>query len=360
MPFFLKNALLGFALSISFSTASMMHAATVQASQWQGPLNGIDNALLKPHYQSLHTSALSLADQGKQLCLNPTAAELDKTRLAFKQNLLDWQAVQWLNYGPVTYFMRYYAIEFWPDKKGLTARQLKQLVNNEQSSSDQAFWKSASIAVRGLTAMENILYRASFNPIEHANYCQLLVNISQHHASSTQDIAVNWQQNEASSWVFVEEDSSADPHQVALELIIQQWLEHMSMVKESKIETPIGFHGKAKPKMAEFTLSNSSLSAIRKNLTLYPEIYHAGQPSLYDLAMQHNKQQAQVLETALNENIRLAAQLPEDVFASDLTKEQRIAHFKPLISAISSSQSQVLELVTQLGFEIGFNSRDGD
>ena len=55
---------------------------------------------------------------------------------AFQTNALDWQQVQWLNFGPVTYFMRYYAFEYWPDKKGVTQRQLRALAQGDPSVMD--------------------------------------------------------------------------------------------------------------------------------------------------------------------------------------------------------------------------------
>ena len=69
---------------------------------------------------------------------------------------------------------------------------------------------------------------------------------------------------------------------------------------------------------------------------------------------------AQALESALAENVKTALQLPNDYFTADYSQAERIEMAKPLVLSISNSQTKLSNLVTKLGFQIGFNSRDGD
>ncbi|QUX92152.1 peptidase M75, Imelysin [Marinomonas sp. A3A] len=344
------------ALAISASTPLL-----ASAGQWEGPLNGIVANVVKQGYESYSESSKTLQQRTDALCASPSKTTLHDAQEAFQTNVLDWQQVQWLNFGPVTYFMRYYAFEYWPDKKGVTQRQLRALAQGDPAVMDAPkFWTSASIAVRGLTAIESLLYHPDFEPTQSVEHCRLLGKVTAHHLESANAVAKQWQDGKAQDWVFDEEGTGFDPEKVALELFLQQWIEHMSAVKDAKLETPIGYNSRENLKLAEFYRSDLSLRAIQKNLQSYREIYHAGSPSLYEIAKQTNPALAEQFEEQLTQNIKLALQLPSDFFHADYTQEARVALAKPLVKSISNSQSYLASMVTQLGFQIGFNSRDGD
>ncbi|MBD5771817.1 imelysin family protein [Marinomonas colpomeniae] len=331
------------------------------AGQWEGPLNGIVKTIVNDGYKNYASSSKALEQSSYTLCTSPSEKTLTAAKQAFEINALDWQQVQWLNFGPVTYFMRYYAFQYWPDKKGVTQRQLRALSQGDPSIMDAPkFWTSASIAVRGLTAIESLLYHPDFEPVNSANHCHLLERVATHHFESSDAVASQWQESKAQDWVYDEEGAGFDAEEVALEQFLQQWIEHMSAVKDAKLETPIGYNGRENLKLAEFYRSNLSLKTIQKNLQSYREIYHAGSPSLFDIAKQSNPDVAEQFEQQLLQNIKLSLQLPSDFFHPGKTKDERIELAKPLVKSISNSQSYLSSLVTQLGFQIGFNSRDGD
>lgn len=344
------------ALAISASTS-----LPASAGQWEDSLNGIVTNVINKGYESYSLSSKALQLRTNELCTTPSKQSLNFTQEAFKANVLDWQHVQWLNFGPVTYFMRYYAFEYWPDKKGVTQRQLRVLSQSDPSvMDDPKFWTSASIAIRGLTAIESLLYHPDFEPLNSANHCQLLERIATHHFKSVNDVASQWKDGKAQDWVFDEEGTDFDSEEVALEQFLQQWIEHMAAVKDAKLETPIGYNGHENLKLAEFYRSDLSLKTLQENLKSYREIYHAGSPSLYDISKQSHPILAMQLEKQLIESVKLSLKLPEDFFYESKSKKDRIILATPLVNSISHSQSYLSNLVTSLGFHIGFNSRDGD
>lgn len=349
-----------FALAIGASSSLLIPSGVAHAGEWQGPLKGMADNVVLNGYNAYSHSSQTLLKSTKTLCQSPSEANLSAAQSAFVDNVLDWQQVQWLNFGPVTYFMRYYAFEYWPDKKGVTQRQLRALSQNMSTMDQPKFWTSASIAVRGLTAIETLLYHPDFSPIQSRDYCNLLERVSAHHLDSANAVLKQWQESTPKDWVFEEEGSQFDSEKAALEQFLQQWIEHMSAVKDAKLETPIGYNSTANLKLAEFYRSKLSLPAIVDNLQTYRDLYHAGSPSLYDIAMQKDPQLAKQFEAQLAENVKLAVLLPKDYFQPTLTNNERLALAKPLVQSISNSQSLLVSLVTQLGFQIGFNSRDGD
>ena len=345
-------------MALAISATAPLFAS---AGQWAGPLDGMVNNVVKKGYESYSESSKTLQQSTHALCSAPSEKTLKSAQDAFQANALDWQQVQWLNFGPVTYFMRYYAFEYWPDKKGVTQRQLRALVQGDPAVMEaKKFWTSASIAVRGLTAIESLLYHPDFEPVHSADHCHLLEKVTAHHLESANAVSEQWKQGTAQDWVFDEEGTGFDPEKVALELFLQQWIEHMSAVKDSKLETPIGYNSRENLKLAEFYRSDLSLRSIQKNLQTYRRMYHAGSPSLYDIAKQNNPELATQFDEQLSQNIKLALQLPSDFFHTNYTQENRITLAKPLVKSISNSQSYLASMVTQLGFQIGFNSRDGD
>ncbi|SBS33405.1 Iron-regulated protein A precursor [Marinomonas aquimarina] len=342
------------------ATAALLAASSAFANQWDDTLEQMQSQYIVPKYESFSSSANALADATATLCAAPNSANLATAKQAFNDNLAHWQQVQWLNFGPVTYFMRYYAYEYWPDKKGVTQRQLRTLSMDPSTMTTPKFWTSASIAVRGMTAIESLLYHGDFNVIRKPSDCEVLEAISRHHAQTTHDVLTQWQQSKATDWIFPEEGSTESAEHLVVELLVQQWLEHMSVVKDAKLETPIGYKGQPNLKLAEFYRSEQSLPAIETNLKAYRTLYHLGQPSLFDTAMAEQPELAQALEAALADNVKLALQLPKDYFTGQYTQAERVEMAKPLVQSISNSQTQLTNLVTSMGFQIGFNSRDGD
>jgi hypothetical protein len=142
--------------------------------------------------------------------------------------------------------------------------------------------------------------------------------------------------------------------------MIQQWLEHISMVKESKIETPIGWRSKGNLKLAEFYRSGQSLNAIKQNVELYHALYHAGTDSLYKMALQQEPELAKQLDLSLKAALIKVNTLPSNFYSDNLSQDERKTLATPVIEQLSKSQNELLSLVTKLGFQIGFNSRDGD
>ncbi|WCN12924.1 peptidase M75, Imelysin [Marinomonas mediterranea] len=341
-------------------TASLIFSTSAFADDWKSTLSGIKEDQIAPSYQAFANSSQALSNRIETLCQSPSASALAKTKDLFAANVDDWQAIQWLNFGPVTYFMRYYAFQYWPDKKGVTQRQLRTLKKDPSVMDQPKFWKAASIAVRGLTAIESLLYRADFNPVNKPADCHLLESIAKHHAETTQSVYKQWSDSAVSDWVFMEEGSTETADKLAMEQVIQQWLEHMSVVKDSKLETPIGYKGKPKPKFAEFYRSDLALASMRTNLTSYQALYHSGNPSLFAVALEQNPETANALDEQLIKNQELVGDLPDNYFSNQLSHEEKVALARPLVSSISQSQTLLTKVVTELGFQIGFNSRDGD
>ncbi len=340
--------------------AVLAASATNAAESWNPTLDQIQSQFIIPKYDAMTQSAQQLAESVESLCATPDASHLAKSQEAFGANVADWQTIQWLNFGPVTYFMRYYAYEYWPDKKGVTQRQLRALSASPNMMEAPKFWSSASIAVRGMTAIESLLFHPDFDVVNRNSDCEVLEAVTRHHVTTSADVLKQWQESQATDWVFAEEGDNTSLDHMVVEQFVQQWLEHMSVVKDAKLETPIGYNSRPNLKLAEFYRSEQSLSSIQTNLKSYRVLYHSGSPSLYDTAITEQSELAMALENALADNVKLALQLPDDYFTGDYSQEQRVNLAKPLVKSISNSQTQLTNLVTALGFQIGFNSRDGD
>lgn len=332
----------------------------LETSPWSNTYKGINQDLITPNYQAFSDSATVLNNSINALCQAPSENHLNQAKQSFKDNLAHWQQVQWLNFGPVTLFMRYYSFEYWPDKKGLTQRQLSSLIKNKVDTQEDKFWRSASIAVRGLTAIESLLYRPQFDPMNNAEYCNLLVQVGQHHQQSTQNVLQEWKNGQLEDWTFLDEDESGNIVTLSLEKMIQQWLEHISMVKESKIETPIGWNSKTNLKLAEFYRSGESLNAIKQNIRLYNALYHAGEDSIYTMALEQEPLLAKQLDQSFKQALNTVNALPDQFYSQELSNDDRKALATPIIRQLSKAQNELLSLVTKMGFQIGFNSRDGD
>src|SRR5690554_3511347 len=102
-------------LALALTSASQTLAAPSQ-DQWQAYNQAAINELIVPGYQQLTQALQTSQTQVNALCettkLTKPArqAKLEAAQLAYKQAMDKWQAVQHIQYGPVTLLMRNYGL----------------------------------------------------------------------------------------------------------------------------------------------------------------------------------------------------------------------------------------------------------
>jgi len=153
----------------SFAIASVLLAI----ASWGGPASAADEKApfdhgrlarqalekhIRPGYARFAAAAKSLHEAISAGCGGNAAA---RTRIdqAFDAVVTAWGRIEHITFGPVTAEQRIERIMFWPDRRGIGARQVAKALRERPSDvldSDQLSKKS--VAMQGLPALETVLF----------------------------------------------------------------------------------------------------------------------------------------------------------------------------------------------------------
>lgn len=337
--------------------------AAVTLEQWQQLNQNIVNGHILPAYENLALQSEQLELQTKALCTVPESTQLLKTRNQYIQTLAAWQSIQHVTFGPIELLMRSYSIQFWPDKKNLTSKQLNKMLAAEDpaSLSDEAFM-TASIAVKGLPAMERLLFSDSaLEQLKQQPFrCEFLHAVSDYVKAQTTNTHKEWLAfKQEYSYLESEEGLYENSEDAAIDLMKAQ-VEPLEIIKDLKILRPLG-KNKAKAKRLESWRSKHSLENIAINIRTLHHMYSGVDgTNLHSLLKDQGgvdlaegiEVQFNALETILDQ---IPSPLSEHIY-DDTVREQLLL----LVQGLNLLHSHLEKSMGLLELQLGFNSRDGD
>jgi len=116
------------------------------------------NNYIRPGYAALADRANTLAGSSKALCAGASNTTLKTARETFAQTVEAWSEIEPVRFGPVLQDHRYERLFYWPDAKGLGAKQVREaLAKQDATVKDPATLASKSVALQGLPALEYLL-----------------------------------------------------------------------------------------------------------------------------------------------------------------------------------------------------------
>lgn len=316
-----------------------------------------------PRYENLSEKAGAMRVAVQAFCDQPGQKGLDQARKATVHAIMAWQAIQHVQFGPVTYLMRNFGLQYWPDKKGIGARQLRQALKLTDTSFDPAYFNDASASVKGFPALEKLLFDAKVleKNTENPAVCALATGIADNIFRMSSDIEKEWTQAAEDIEGAGEESEEYEMAVDASTQFLKALVEPVEMLRDDKLNRVLGESAeKTRWKRSEFWRSRQSLNALRVNVQSLQHLY-----SGWD-----DHSVADILQRAGGE--ALAAQIEESFKSIAISLSD--AHEPPIdaitpefhakLTAISELlrllQHQLLEAMQVLNIQLGFNSRDGD
>jgi predicted lipoprotein len=314
---------------------------------------GLDDIIaghIVPRYQALEVATGDLSNAIVSDCKDGTLADAAAIT-AFKTALVAWQSIQHIRFGPIMVDDRHYRFEYWPDKHGQGARQVRKLLSAAASDiPTPANIGKASVAIQGFPALERIIHDTA---VDNKARCTLAISISANLNAMSAATVREW-----SPW---RPASGSD----GVELIARNLSDQLGLMADLKLARPLGSSlAKARPRRAEHWRSSLSYAALAANFD--------GLHGLFEGENSRPGLRAAML--AAGGSVRQADQMAEHLkYGSTFIGWQRL----PLHEAVSDARAreQVMFLVkhahyTQelvksavypaLGLAMGFNSQDGD
>lgn len=315
-----------------------------------------------PRYQQLAESTAQLASAVAHHCAAPTQDALQQAQQRFKAALHDWQGIQHVQFGPVTTLMRNHSLQFWPDRKNIAARQLKEVLQADNRTYDAAFFHAASISIKGFPALERLLFASEQSTLLSATSveCAYSVALSQHIADDAKAIRNDWQQ-EAQLIATAGEQDDYESHAEAATELLKSLVEPLEAIRDNKLLKPLGDSAsKMRWQKSESWRSGQSLANIQSNLDALTELYQGTTPvSVADLLVLAD---ADALAKEISARFELAHDILSRVPPFTGTQVPTAAR-KPLLEladTLKGLQQALEEAMKTLDIQLGFNSRDGD
>ncbi|MBY4676514.1 imelysin family protein [Marinobacterium arenosum] len=343
-------------------------AFTAQAApteqQWQAFSQAVAAEHILPRYRTLAESSAQLQQQSEALCGDSSEATLHSTRQAFHQTMDAWQAIQHVQFGPVELLMRNFSLQFWPDKKNLGGKQLSALLQNaDPATLDAEHFRAASVAVKGLPALERLLFAddALAQYQQQPFRCQLTAAITGHVATMSREIDSEWQQYRQEFEQLNGSGYYEDANEAATDLL-KSLVEPIEVVRDNKLLRPMGSSAsKPKPRRAESWRSGRSLRNIRINLQTQQALFNSGGEHSVKalLTAEGEAALAQQIDDAFTLILGQLEQLPSPLSRTlkDAQHYQQLQLISDELKALHFALSQAMQ---PLEIQLGFNSRDGD
>ena len=298
--------------------------------------------VIAPAYDRLAQAASTLDETARRDC-SPAAL-----REPFQQAWDAWARIDFLRLGPVEQDGRSLALAFWPDPKSSGIRTQQALVAGDPAViADPARFAQVSVAARGLTGLERLLYPSPIAGDEGA-LCALRRATAADLARMTRAIADEWPAHAA----LLQAPGDANPSYLtraeARQALFTQVVTGLGTLADTRLGRPMGSFDKPRPERAEAIASGRSLRNVALSLK-----------GLRDLALALHPDAPQT-RAAFDRALRLAADLDDPVLAGVADPQGRLK-VEVLQQAVQSAQDAVLaEIGPALGVSTGFNSKDGD
>lgn len=268
-------------------------------------------------------------------------------RPAFNMAFDAWLGVQHLRFGPIEQDGLGLSVEFWPDPKGSGAKaQLALLLGDPSALSPERF-ADQSVAARGLSGLERLLYPAEKLP---ADPCNLIRATSADLARVAALVSTAWTDNYAHTVLTAGEPENTLflTRPEVRQVMFTQVIAALEFLIDQRLGRPLGSFDKPQPKRAEAILSGRSLVNVQIALRALRAMVVTLTPDV------------PLTLAAFDRALAIADKLNDPVFAGVATPEGRL-RVEILQQSITALRDTALaELGPELDVGIGFNAADGD
>ncbi len=336
---------------------SFLSHATPGEADWKNFNNKVVNSFVVPAYQALSASAQALHQSTQTLCKKPSQAALNESIDNYHQTMDKWQSIQNINFGPIEFSLRSHSLQFWPDKKNHIGKHLDILLaSDDKTLLTEDKFQRASVSVKGLPAIERILFKQSALSELKANkfHCNVLTTISQNVSTIGTSLHSEWLEHMRGQFADAKQlDGYFEDDIDAATALLKTMIEPLEVIRDLKLKRPMGSaFGKEKYKRLESWRSQRSSRNIELNILslqhMFEELATLLSPKSYH-SISHQY-------TALVDTIKQINTPLEDAIRTAEGYQVTLEIYKK----IGSLHKELETSVSALGIHLGFNSRDGD
>ena len=323
---------------------------------------------IRPGYAQFAVAADALKQSVAALCQKPSATALKNTEKAFAATVEAWSIVEPIRFGPVAQEHRFERIFFWPDPKGLGARQVRDaLAKQDKTITEPASLTAKSVALQGLPALEYLLYGDGAATLgkggtEGAFRCSFAQTIGGNLAAISKDIADGWQDGAPYTKSYLDPGPANaayhTPKEVTLELF-KTFTAGIEWVRDQKLAKTLGPKPEqARPQLAPLWRSGQSFANMAGNLAGVRDLFAKG--GFAQVVHQESVGVEDSVVFDLDHAIDVLRGIDKPI-AEAVRNEDLRGKLEALRVSLKAAATTAGDMISRgAGLTFGFNAMDGD
>jgi len=323
---------------------------------------------IRPGYQRLRDAVRAMAQANASLCKKPDEILRQATRAAFVATVRAWGRIEHVRFGPVAEDYAHERIAFWPDPKGVGARQVRRILRKRSSDVlDRDTLVKKSVAVQGLTALEIVFFSKGSEVVaqdsENGRFrCGYGLAIARNLERITELLVSEWSSSGTFTALWLRPGPENAVYLTGKEVTrdsARALLDGLEALREHKIAGPIGLRpdGAARTRAA-FWRSNLAIAFIRSNSEGLLDLFAEG-----GFAEMFRERSPGLVDNILGElkRVREEATKIESTGITDIRTEELMDRFLVMGFPLKNARERAAELIVDVsGLVIRFNDSDAN
>jgi uncharacterized protein len=331
-----------------------------QSTEWTEVNLALTDVVIIPDYTAFAEAAAVMNEQASGFCTDVTADSLAGLQAAFQQTMDKWQAVQHIQFGPITYFNWNYRLQYWPDENGTGARQLSALVASKDTTvlSSENFARQ-SVGVQGLQALELLLFAdTSLTDLQGDPYrCNVMQAITANLDEIAAGVAQRWTDEFRTTVATADERGFFESAEDATIDFLKAQVEPIRNLQQQKLEAVLDeSQADAKVRKAESWRSDRSIRNLKINAASLNRFFNGGEPALNTVLPPEDIDDINAGFAKVEATL---AALPDSMTVA-LETESGYAALKQAASDLDALFELLEASLKKTDLYLGFNSLDGD
>jgi len=266
-----------------------------------------------------------------------------------------WIGVSHIRLGPSEDNNAAFAIAFWPDPKGFTAKSLSRLISDRDPVvKDPEAFHEVSIASRGLFALERLLFQQTFRDPADGYRCALVNAITLDLKQLSAAIEAGWRDSFADQLRGGGDANRFSDDKEAVRALYSAMKTGAEFTLTARLDRPLGSNERPRPKRAEAWRSDRSNRNIGLSIAALAKMFETA------FAPDIPKEVADAIRSELHlvqaRAEALSKPLPEEVV--DPLGRGRVTTLRFSIEELVEQFEGLLR--PSLGLSLSFNTLDGD
>jgi len=343
-------------------TGSIRAEAQTDLNETAAAISRTIDEIFQPSHQRFVEATRQLLESAEISCRDRSAQAVSRLRADYESLISAFARIELYRMGPMTEQLRQNRLFYWPDKRRVGERQLRELLSSASSATlTEAALIEKSVALQGIPALERLLYskNATENLVDvQTSNCHVATIITQNlHSMAT---AMNEGWTDESGLVSSMRDPTGDSrtfrnHQEVLQRLATLIVVGVDVVLDKKIQPLVGDN---------VSVKNAPLWLSEQTVTMITENHHGIRSLLIDSGLATDtglEDELQFEFRTVDSILEKLASLPSLTDEHTQLTRQTLSLTKALSAVVGGIQSTLNDrFVQRLGISAGFNSEDGD